>query len=367
MEHVKKILFIDRDGTIIQEPPLDYQVDSLEKLQFVPGVIGALAAITKHTDYRLVMVTNQDGLGTPDFPREQFLPPHQRMLDTLAGEGITFDEILVDDSRPEDHSPRRKPATGMVEKYLDERLDRENSLVIGDRLTDMQLAANMGIRGIYLGKEDTGTLPVVARLTRWEEIRDHLLAGGRRAALSRVTSETSISVSLDLDGTGQHHITTGIAFFDHMLAQIARHAAIDLRVDARGDLAVDEHHTIEDTALLLGACLREAIGSGKGIERYAFVLPMDEARATLAIDLGGRSHLEWDVPLHREYLGDFPTEMTRHFFTSLCQEARCTLHVEARGENTHHVIESIFKAFARLLKAATRRDGHAIPSSKGTL
>ncbi|MDR2413404.1 MAG: bifunctional histidinol-phosphatase/imidazoleglycerol-phosphate dehydratase HisB [Odoribacteraceae bacterium] len=364
---MKKILFIDRDGTIIQEPPLDHQVDNLEKLRFVPGVITALAAIATQTDYRLVMVTNQDGLYTPDFPPEVFFLPHCRMLDTLSREGILFDEVLIDVSRPGDKSPYRKPATGMVEKYLDDRLDRENSYVIGDRLTDMKLAANMGIRGIYLGKENARGLPVVLDTGSWDEIRRFLVNGSRRATLSRVTSETSATVSINLNGTGSCKVVTGIAFFDHMLEQIARHAGIDLNVETRGDLSVDEHHTIEDTALLLGACLRETLGTGKGIERYGFVLPMDEARATVALDLGGRSYLEWDVELHREYVGDFPTEMTRHFFASLCQEARCTLHVEATGENTHHVIEAIFKGFARALKMAIRREGTGIPSSKGVI
>lgn len=364
---MKKILFIDRDGTIIQEPPRDYQVDSLEKLRFMPGAIGALAAIARQTDYRLVMVTNQDGLGTSAFPRELFLLPHTRMLETLAGEGITFDEVLVDESRPEDLSPRRKPATGMVEKFLNDSLDRANSYVIGDRLTDMQLAANMGLQGIYLGSEETGELPVLLRARDWSEIQSCILSGSRRASLSRVTSETSISVSVDLNGSGRCDARTGLAFFNHMLEQIARHAGVDLFIEARGDLSVDEHHTIEDVALLLGACLREALGARKGIERYGFVLPMDESIALVALDLGGRAWLEWSVELCREYVGDFPTEMARHFFASLCQEARCSLRVEARGENTHHILEAVFKAFARALKSAIRRDGVLVPSSKGVI
>ncbi|MDR1273278.1 MAG: bifunctional histidinol-phosphatase/imidazoleglycerol-phosphate dehydratase HisB [Odoribacteraceae bacterium] len=364
---MKKILFIDRDGTIIQEPPGDFQVDSLEKLLFLPGVIGALRDLVTRTDYRLVMVSNQDGLGTASFPLASFLAPHRRMLDTLAGERVTFDEVLIDDSLPADRSPRRKPATGMVEKYLNELLDRENSYVIGDRLTDMQLAANMGIRGIYLGDDETDGLPVALRAASWEAIRDYLIAGSRRATVCRKTSETEIRVDVDLNGAGRCTARTGIAFFDHMLQQIARHGGIDLRVEAAGDLDVDEHHTIEDTALALGACLREALGSGRGVERYAFTLPMDEAHAAVALDLGGRSWLEWQVDLRREYVGDFPTEMTRHFFDSFCQEARCNLHVEARGENTHHVIEAVFKAFARCLGIATRQSGTAIPSSKGII
>ncbi|MDR2130402.1 MAG: bifunctional histidinol-phosphatase/imidazoleglycerol-phosphate dehydratase HisB [Odoribacteraceae bacterium] len=364
---MKKILFIDRDGTIIREPAGDYQVDSLEKLEFVPGVIGALREIAGRTDYRLVMVSNQDGLGTPAFPLESFRVPHQRMLDTLAGEQVRFDEVLIDDSLPADRSPRRKPATGMVEKYMNEWLDRENSYVIGDRLTDMQLAANMGVRGIYLGQEDATGLPVALSARSWDEVRSFLLAGSRRARLSRETSETSVSVALDLNGTGKSVVHTGLAFFDHMLEQIARHGGIDLHVETRGDLEVDEHHAIEDTALVLGACFREALGGKKGIARYGFVLPMDEALASVALDFGGRGWLEWSVDLRREYVGDFPTEMTRHFFASFCQEARCNLHVEARGENTHHVIEAIFKGFARSLGMATRQEGTGIPSSKGVL
>ncbi|MDR1415709.1 MAG: bifunctional histidinol-phosphatase/imidazoleglycerol-phosphate dehydratase HisB [Odoribacteraceae bacterium] len=372
---MKKILFVDRDGTIVREPAGDMQVDSLEKLHFLPGVIGALRDIVTRTDYRLVMVSNQDGLGTEAFPLAAFLAPHRLMLETLAGEGVVFDEVLIDDSFADNPSPRRKPATGMVERYMNELLDRENSFVIGDRLTDMQLAANMGIRGILLtgeaggevGSEDVMPLPVAFRAASWEDIRQRLVNGGRRAEVSRSTTETSVRVAIDLDGEGRCTVRTGIAFFDHMLQQIARHGGIDLDASVKGDLRVDEHHTIEDTALALGACFRQALGGGRGIERYAFVLPMDEARATVALDLGGRAWLEWDVNLQREYVGDFPTEMTRHFFASFCQEARCTLHAEARGENTHHVVEALFKAFARCLGVATRRGGTSIPSSKGVI
>ena len=364
---MKKILFIDRDGTIIREPAGDYQVDRLDKLEFLPGVIGALGEITRRSDYRLVMVSNQDGLGTSAFPLELFLLPHRWMLKTLAGEGIVFDEILLDDSLPGDHSPRRKPATGMVEHFMNESLDRENSYVIGDRLTDMQLAANMGVRGIYLGQQETPGLPVALRAGRWYEIRAYLLAGSRRATITRETAETTVSVSLDLNGSGRREIQTGLSFFNHMLEQIARHGDIDLHVVTRGDIDVDEHHAIEDTAIVLGSCLREALGTRKGIERYGFVLPMDEALARVALDLGGRGWIEWNVSLHREYVGDFPTEMTRHFFASLCQAARCNLHVEARGENTHHVIESIFKGFARCLKMAIQQTGTGVPSSKGVI
>ena len=363
---MKKILFIDRDGTIIQEPPVDYQVDRMEKLAFVPGVIGALREIVRETDYRLVMVSNQDGLGTERFPMDAFLPPHEFMLKTLAGEGVVFDEILIDESMPGDGSPRRKPGIGMVEKYLNEMLDRENSYVIGDRLTDMQLAANMGIRGILLGKEKMESLPIVLTTDSWGKIVRFLKQGSRQAVQVRKTAETEVRVALDLNGTGQGEVKTGIAFFDHMLEQIIRHGEMDLVVSVEGDLQVDEHHTIEDTAIVLGQCFSEALGGKKGIGRYGFALPMDEARAEVLLDLGGRSWLEWNAAFSREYVGDFPTEMTKHFFASFCQGAKCNLHVVAKGENTHHVIEAIFKAFARSLRMAVRQEaGGRIPSTKG--
>ena len=365
---MKKILFIDRDGTIIQEPPVDYQVDRMEKLAFMPGVIGALREIVRETDYRLVMVSNQDGLGTERFPMGAFLPPHEFMLKTLAGEGVVFDEILIDASMPGDASPRRKPGIGMVEKYLNEMLDRENSYVIGDRLTDMQLAANMGIRGILLGKEGMESLPIVLTADSWEKVVHFLKQGSRQAVQVRQTAETEVRVALDLNGTGQGEVKTGIAFFDHMLEQIIRHGGMDLVVSVKGDLQVDEHHTIEDTAIVLGQCFSEALGEKKGIGRYGFALPMDEARAEVLLDLGGRSWLEWNASFSREYVGDFPTEMTKHFFASFCQGAKCNLHVEAKGENTHHVIEAIFKAFARSLRMAVRQEaGGGIPSTKGRM
>ncbi|WP_455509925.1 bifunctional histidinol-phosphatase/imidazoleglycerol-phosphate dehydratase HisB [Butyricimonas paravirosa] len=365
---MKKILFIDRDGTIIQEPPVDHQVDSMEKLAFVPGVIGALREIVRETDYRLVMVSNQDGLGTERFPMDTFLPPHEFMLKTLAGEGIVFDEILIDESMPGDGSPRRKPGIGMVEKYLNELLDRENSYVIGDRLTDMQLAANMGIRGILLGKEGMECLPIVLTADSWGKVVRFLKQGSRQAVQVRKTAETEVRVALDLNGTGQGEVRTGITFFDHMLEQIIRHGEMDLVVSVEGDLQVDEHHTIEDTAIVLGQCFSEALGGKKGIGRYGFALPMDEARAEVLLDLGGRSWLEWNVVFNREYVGDFPTEMTKHFFASFCQGAKCNLHVAAKGENTHHVIEAIFKAFARSLRMAVRQEaGGRIPSTKGRM
>lgn len=364
---MKKILFIDRDGTIIQEPPVDFQVDSLEKLEFVPGVIGALRRIVEETDYRLVMVSNQDGLGTPAFPMEDFLPPQELMLKTLAGEGITFDEILIDESFPEDHSPRRKPRTGMVEKYLNEYLDYENSYVIGDRLTDMQLAANMGIQGIFLGDASTGELPVALSSSSWREIAAFLKSGSRKAKIFRKTSETSVLVELDLNGSGRPGYSHRVGFFRSHVGANRRHGGVDLTVKVEGDLEVDEHHTIEDTGIVLGECFAEALGRKKGIERYGFALPMDEAKAEVLLDFGGRACLVWQVELSREYVGDFPTEMTKHFFDSFCQSCKCNLHVTASGENAHHVIEGVFKAFARAIKAAIRQTGTGIPSSKGVV
>lgn len=364
---MKKILFIDRDGTIIKEPPVDYQVDSLAKLEFVPGVIGALRQIVEETDYRLVMVSNQDGLGTVSFPTEDFLPPHEMMLKTLAGEGIWFDEILIDPSMPEEHSPNRKPGIGMVRKYLNEYLDYEHSYVIGDRSTDMQLAVNMGLRGIFLGDRPAKELPVVLSTTSWREIAAFVKAGSRKAKVERKTAETDVCVEVDLNGEGKADIHTGLAFFDHMLEQIARHGGVDITIRVAGDLNVDEHHTIEDTGIALGECFAEALGRKKGIERYGFALPMDESRAEVLLDFGGRVCLEWHAVFSREYVGDFPTEMTRHFFASFCQGCRCNLHVSALGENTHHMIEAIFKAFARAIRSAVRQTGGAIPSSKGTI
>lgn len=364
---MKKILFIDRDGTIIKEPSDDFQVDNWEKLEFVPGVIGALQEIVRETDYRLVMVTNQDGLGTECFPMDAFLPPHEFMLKTLAGEGVFFDEVLIDGSMPEEHSLYRKPGTGMVEKYLNEYLDRKNSYVIGDRLTDMQLAANMGIQGIFLGREMPEGAPVVLSTPAWSKIARYLKKGSRQAVQVRKTLETEVRVALDLNGSGQGELKTGIAFFDHMLEQVVRHGEVDLVVSVKGDLQVDEHHTIEDTAIVLGNCFNEALGDKKGIGRYGFALPMDEAKAEVLLDFGGRSWLEWNVSFHREYVGDFPTEMTKHFFASFCQGAKCNLHVTAHGENTHHLVEVIFKAFARCLRMAVKQEGGVISSSKGVL
>lgn len=365
----KKILFIDRDGTVIKEPPIDFQVDSLEKLEFVPGAIGALSALARETDFRMVMVTNQDGLGTEAFPTEDFMPPHEKMLATLSGEGVVFDEVLIDDSLPEDNSPRRKPRTGMVEKYMNDMLDYDNSYVIGDRITDMQLAVNMGVKGLLLGGEEPQEMPEgMLFCGTWARALGVLKNGARKAVIRRVTGETDVHVSLDLNGPAAGDISTGIGFFDHMLDQIARHGGVALAVRVKGDLNVDEHHTIEDTGIALGEAFAQALGSKKGIERYGFSLPMDESRAEVLLDFGGRAHLEWSASFSREYVGDFPTEMTRHFFESFCQGARANIHVSASGENTHHQIEGIFKAFARAVRSAVRKTGAGdVPSSKGVL
>lgn len=365
---MKKILFIDRDGTVIEEPDGDYQVDRMEKLVFRPGVISALREIVRDTDYRLVMVTNQDGLGTERFPLEDFRKPHEFMLKTLEGEGIRFDEVLVDASLPEEHSPFRKPGTEMVAHYLNEWLDRENSYVIGDRSTDMELALNMGLGGIYLGTGATEGLPVRLQTDSWERIAAFVKRGSRKAHRVRETPETRVEVEVDLNGQGDADIDTGIGFFNHLLEQIARHGGIDIRVRAKGDLHVDEHHTIEDTAIVLGTCFDEALGSKKGAGRYGFSLPMDESRAEVLLDFGGRTWLEWNVRFLREYVGDFPTEMARHFFASFCQSGRCVLHVSAQGENAHHQLEAVFKAFARSLRqAVTQTEGGRIASTKGMI
>lgn len=352
---MKKILFIDRDGTIIREPD-DEQIDSFDKLQFVPRAISSLAFLRKHTDYLFVMVTNQDGLGTPSFPEETFWPVHKFILQTLEGEGVTFDDILIDRHFPEDNATTRKPNTGLVQSYIDNPdYDIANSYVIGDRPTDRQFAQNIGCRFLEIGD--------------WQKVTELAYAGERTAEEHRQTSETDILVRLNLDGNGQCDIHTGLGFFDHMLEQIGRHAMIDLTIHANGDLHVDEHHTIEDTAITLGTCLRRALGDKRGIERYGFSLPMDDCLCTVALDFGGRPWLVWDASFQREYIGDMPTEMFYHFFKSLSDAALINLNVKAEGTNEHHKIEGIFKALARALKMAVRRDitHFALPSTKGTL
>ncbi|MCC8036898.1 MAG: bifunctional histidinol-phosphatase/imidazoleglycerol-phosphate dehydratase HisB [Bacteroidales bacterium] len=375
----KVALFVDRDGTIIVEPPVDFQVDSFEKLQFVPGAISALRHLRKVLPHELVMVTNQDGLGTKSFPEETFWGPHNLMLNTLRGEGVDFDDILIDRSFPEDNAPTRKPALGMLGAYLTGDYDLSNSWVIGDRLTDAQLAKNLGSQAIVLAadtpelraeiaeKELEDTVKMVTP-DWWEAVA--LIQGGvRQATVHRQTAETDIEVSVNLDGTGRCDISTGIGMLDHMLEQIGRHGQIDLTVRAHGDLHVDHHHTIEDTALTLGEALGRALGDKRGIERYGFVLPMDDCIATVAIDFGGRPWLVMEAEWHREAIGGFPTEMIYHFFKSLSDAARINLYINAKGDNEHHKLEAIFKGLARALRRAVRRDPEhfILPSTKGTL
>lgn len=372
----KKVLFIDRDGTIVIEPPVDYQLDSLEKLEFYPKVFRNLSFIRSKLDFELVMVTNQDGLGTASFPEETFWPAHNLMLKTLAGEGISFDEILIDRSLPEENAPTRKPRTGLLTAYIDNpEYDLAGSFVIGDRLTDVELAKNLGCGAIYL--QDDVELLVAAGLeevcvlatTDWNRITDFLFAGERQAQVKRVTKETDIAVSLNLDGSGRCDIHTGLSFFDHMLEQIGKHSGMDLTIHVKGDLEVDEHHTIEDTAIALGECIYQAIGSKRGIERYGYALPMDDCLCQVCLDFGGRPWLVWDAEFRREKIGEMPTEMFLHFFKSLSDAAKMNLNIKAEGQNEHHKIEGIFKALARAIKMAIKRDiyNFELPSSKGVL
>ena len=354
---MKQILFIDRDGTILVEPE-DEQIDSFEKFQFVPGVIRNLHFIRTHLDFEFVMVSNQDGLGTDSYPEDTFWPTHNLMLQTLKGEGVEFDDILIDRSFPEDNLPTRKPGTGMLTKYMQGNYDLENSYVIGDRETDAKLAENLGCKSLILSDE-----------LDWNRIAEILFAGERTASVRRTTKETDIDISLCLDGTGKSDISTGLGFFDHMLEQIAKHGSIDLKIHVKGDLNVDEHHTIEDTGIALGECIGKALGDKRGIERYGYTLPMDDCLCSVALDFGGRPWLVWDAEFHRERVGDMPTEMFLHFFKSFSDAARMNLNIKAEGENEHHKIEGIFKALARSLKMAVKRDiyKYQLPSSKGML
>ena len=373
---MKKVLFIDRDGTLVIEPPIDYQLDSLEKLEFYPKVFRNLGFIRDKLDFEFVMVTNQDGLGTSSFPEETFWPAHNKMLKTFEGEGIVFDEILIDRSFPEDNAPTRKPCTGMLTKYLEsEEYDLANSFVIGDRSTDVELAKNLGCKAILLQKNEEELRGknlediCVLATTDWDKITEFLFAGERMAQVQRTTKETDISVSLNLDGTGKCDITTDLGFFNHMLEQIGKHAGIDLVIHVKGDLDVDEHHTIEDTAIALGECLYKALGDTRGIERYGYCLPMDDCLCQVCLDFGGRPWLVWNAEFKREKIGDMPTEMFLHFFKSLSDSAKMNLNIKAEGENEHHKIEGIFKALARAIKMAIKRDiyKYEVPSSKGRL
>lgn len=362
---MKKVLFIDRDGTILTEPE-DEQVDSLEKFRFIPGAITGLARIARETDYELVMVTNQDGLGTPSFPEESFWPSHNKMLQILGDEGVKFAEIFIDRTFPEENAPTRKPGTAMLVKYLATGIDLENSYVIGDRLTDVELAKNLGCKAIYLKAEVNEESEIST--TDWNEICQLLKLKPRRATVLRRTGETDISVTLNLDGTGKSRIETGIGFFNHMLDQIARHGNFDLTIDAKGDTGVDGHHLIEDVAICLGEAFGKAVGSKKGIERYSFVLPMDDCLAQVAVDLGGRPWLVWEVSFTSTAIGEMPTEMFFHFFKSFSDCAKCNLNMKADGLNEHHKIEALFKAFARALKTAVKMsDNYNMPSTKGKL
>ena len=379
MKAGKRALFIDRDGTLVEEPPVDCQLDSLEKLAFVPKVMRALYFIRKQLDFEFVMVSNQDGLGTASFPEETFWPAHNLMLKTLEGEGITFDDILIDPSLPEEQSPNRKPRLGMLGRYLTGEYDLANSYVIGDRLTDMELAYNLGAKGIWLHPHDEEAEQALAAYAvplqpvfisdDWDRISEFLFAGERRAEVRRTTKETDILVDWNLDGTGKTDIHTGLGFFDHMLEQIGKHSGTDLTIRVKGDLEVDEHHTIEDTALALGEALGKALGDKRGIERYGYCLPMDDCLCRVALDFGGRPWLVWEAEFHREKVGDMPTEMFLHFFKSLSDAARMNLNIHAEGTNEHHKIEGIFKALARSIKMAIRRDiyRYELPSTKGAL
>ena len=355
---MKKALFIDRDGTIIFEPE-DEQIDSIEKFCFLPKVISSLAFIRKHTDYELVMVTNQDGLGTEAYPEEIFNQLQTLMLNTLKAEGVEFDNILIDRSFPEDNLPTRKPGTGMLTEYMKGDYDMSNSYVIGDRETDAQLAQNLGCKSLIIGKDVDG----------WDKITEIVYAGERKAEVTRTTKETDIHISVNLDGTGKSEISTGLGFFDHMLEQISKHGSIDLVINVKGDLNVDEHHTIEDTGIALGECILKALGDKRGIQRYGYLLPMDDCLCQVALDFGGRAWLVWDAEFNREKVGDMPTEMFLHFFKSFSDAAKMNLNIKAEGDNEHHKIEGIFKALGKSIKMASQRDIHnfQLPSSKGIL
>ena len=375
---LKRALFIDRDGTIIVEPPVDFQVDSLEKLEFLPRVISNLSFIKSHLDYELVMVTNQVGLGTDSFPTADFEAPHNKMLKTLEGEGVTFDDMVIDKTFEHEHAPTRKPGIALLGKYTSGDYDLASSFVIGDRITDVLLAKKLGAKAIFIADEEVGKQKIAeagledvcALITpSWDRISDFLRGGARTATVKRTTSETDIDIAIDLDGTGACDISTGLGFFDHMLCQIGKHSGMNLSVKVKGDTWVDEHHTIEDTAIALGDAIRLALGDKRGIERYGFVLPMDDCQCTVALDFSGRSWLVWDAEFKREKIGEMPTEMFLHFFKSLSDSARMNLYISAQGDNEHHKIEGIFKALARAIKMAIKRDvfTYQLPSTKGVL
>jgi len=378
---MKKVLFIDRDGTLVLEPPVDYQLDSLEKLEFYPKVFQYMNKIANELDYELVMVTNQDGLGTNSFPEDTFWPAQNKIINAFANEGVVFSEVYIDKTFPEENANTRKPRTGLLTKYFSDAYDLENSFVIGDRITDMELAKNLGAKGIYLSQDpNLGANEIETSLqsitdcisittTDWKAIYQYLKVKDRSASIERNTKETQIAINLNVDGTGKSNIDTGIAFFDHMLDQIARHGQLDLDIKVNGDLEVDEHHTIEDTAIALGEVFSKALSNKLGMERYGFCLPMDDCLAQAAIDFGGRNWLVWDADFKREMIGKMPTEMFFHFFKSFTDGAKCNLNIKAEGTNEHHKIEAIFKAFAKAIKMAVKRDVEKmiLPSTKGVL
>lgn len=363
---MKKVLFIDRDGTLIVEPPIDFQVDSLEKLEFYPKVFQYLSRIAQELEYELVLVTNQDGMGTDSFPENTFWPAHNKMLKAFENEGIRFTDVIIDVSFPEQNLPTRKPGTALLQQYVKGRYDLKNSFVIGDRITDIQLAQNLGCQAIYISSE--ANEQAMLTTTSWETIYQFLKSQPRTASVKRTTKETEIAVAINLDGNGKSNISTGLGFFDHMLDQIAKHGNIDLNIQVKGDLYVDEHHTIEDVGIALGTAFSQALGNKKGINRYGFLLPMDDCLAQVALDFGGRSWLVWDAKFTREKIGEMPTEMFSHFFKSFCDGAQCNLNIKVEGDIEHHKIESIFKAFAKAIKMAVQKDGtNTIPSTKGIL
>lgn len=377
---MKKVLFIDRDGTLVIEPPVDYQLDSLEKLEFYPGVFQWMSKIAK-LGYELVMVTNQDGLGTDSFPEETFWPAHEKCMKAFENEGVTFDAVKIDRSFPKDNALTRKPRTGLLKEYTNGDYDLANSYVIGDRLTDVELAKNLGAKAIFISNEEgLGAEEISSQLealqasialntSDWQEIYECVARGSRMGSITRKTKETDIAISVELDGTGQSQVDTGIKFFDHMLDQIAKHGLLDLKVVVRGDLEVDEHHTIEDTGIALGEAIAEALGNKKGMERYGFCLPMDDCLCQVALDFGGRNWIVWEADFQREMVGKMPTEMFFHFFKSFSDAAKCNLNIKAEGQNEHHKIEGIFKAFAKAIKMAVKQDKEKmiLPSTKGLL
>ena len=379
----KKVLFIDRDGTLIKEAPPTYQLDSFSKLEFYPDMFYYMRKIATELDYELVMITNQDGLGTASFPEDTFWPVHQLVMSSLENEQIHFDEVFIDKTFPQENAPTRKPATGMLTKYINNPdYDIANSFVIGDRITDLQLAKNLGCKGFWLNmdsslgaaeiKDTVDNLRqevIVLETPHWADIYQYLKLPPRIVKHERNTNETKISVVVNLDGTGKSTVETGLSFFNHMLDQIARHGNIDLTITCNGDLHIDEHHSIEDTGIALGEAVAKALGDKRGIERYGFLLPMDDCLAQVAIDFGGRSWIVWDAEFKREKIGEMPAEMFFHFFKSFSDAAKCNLNIKAEGENEHHKIESIFKAFAKAIKMAARRDinNNELPSTKGIL